>query len=157
MNVLKSSDLPKLPYSEPEGPVKALSLAMKLEDLCVSLGFMSLSAPQVGVPQNLFVYWSNYPEEPKVFSVFIGADYAGTSDRFLSLESCASFPGERFGVMRYSSVDAAGKTVVSEGGKILIRDETRSFSGPVAALIQHEVDHTKGILLNFSGERIFFR
>lgn len=150
-------EIPSPPYSKPESPVKALSLAMKLEDICLKLGLLGLSAPQVGEPQDIFVYWSNYPSEPKVFSALIGCKYSGQGDKFLSLESCATFPGERFAVMRYSSIDVSAEKVSLDEGKVRITNEIREFSGIEAVLIQHESDHLSGILPDKAGERIFAR
>jgi peptide deformylase len=158
MNVVDYSEVPLPPYGEPTSPAKALSLSMKLEDICRRMNLAGLSAPQVGIAQDLFVYWSNYPDNPKVFSVFMGCDYTGNGDKFLSLESCATFPNDRFGVMRYASIKARGRTLKSNEGKIeIVCDDFIDISGPIAAIVQHELDHIKGIGPNLSGERMFFR
>lgn len=155
--IVKPSSIPLAPYLEPSSPTKALSLSMRLEQLCRTLGFLGLSAPQIGSPHDLFVYWSNYPLEPKVFSCVLSGNYLGKGDKFLSLESCATFFGERFGVMRHSCVSLSGKTIKSEEGKILIADYLIEVSGAVAAIVQHECDHIRGISPDVSGERIFIK
>lgn len=158
MNILASGRIPKPPYAHPESPVKALSLAMRLEEACRKLNLVGLSAPQVGVSQDLFVYWSNYPEEPRSFSSLMNCRCVGKGDRFLSVESCATFPGDRFGIIRSSSVDVSGDSIdLNEQGEIRIAPEILEFSGPVAAIVQHEFDHVCGVAPDVSGERLFFR
>jgi len=155
--IVKPSSIPLAPYLEPSSPTKALSLSMRLEQICRALGFLGLSAPQIGLPHDLFVYWSNYPSEPKVFSCVLGGGYLGRGDKFLSLESCATFSGERFGVMRYSSVELSGKTIKSDEGKISISTNSIELSGVLAAIVQHECDHIRGISPEVAGERIFIK
>lgn len=155
---LHPSKVPTPPYSSPEGPSKVISLAMRLEEICRARGLFGISAPQVGVPWKLFVYWSNCPSDPKVFSCIVDCECSGSGEKFLSLESCCTFPGDRFGVMRYSDLECSGKLLSSdEQGKVVMESfEGRVFSGLEAAIIQHEFDHTMGVMPDKSGERLHF-
>lgn len=156
--MLEVSEIPPLPYATPENVVKALSVSMELEDICRGNDFLSLSAPQVGIPWKLFIFWRNYPEKPHVFSCFLDCEYVGVGEKMLSLESCASHGSHRFGVMRYPSIEVSGSSLVSDHeGKMRMDKIHENFSGVLSAVIQHESDHLKGISLDVSGERIFFR
>lgn len=158
LKILEVSEIPSPPYTTPENVVKALSVSMGLEAICRSNDFLSLSAPQVGIPWNLFVFWRNYPEKPHIFSCFVDCECVGIGEKMLSLESCASHGSDRFGVMRHPSIEVSGSSLVSDHeGKMRMDKIHENFSGVLAAVIQHESDHLKGVSLDGSGERIFFR
>jgi peptide deformylase len=134
------------------------SLGMRMESLCVEGGFPGLSAPQVGIGWNFFVCWDNYPSTPASFLYLFDCEYEGSGQRMLSLEGCASFQGRRFGIMRFPSIRLVSKIVsADESGKISISRFERVFSGITAAVVQHEMDHIRGIPPDTAGEEIYTR
>lgn len=156
--ILPSEDVPRPPYSSPESLLKAYSLAMRMEAACRDLDLASLSAPQVGVPWRLFVYWSNYPDFPRQFSYILDCECEGDGEKMLSIEGCGSFPGCRFGIERFVSISVKGRLLsCDERGKIKTSEINGNFSGPISAIIQHEADHMAGVFPDAAGERIYLK
>lgn len=154
MSILGIYEMPKGPYKTPSAPTSAFSECMKMESFCRESGFASVCAPQFGSTSSLFVYWKNYPSEPKIFSYVADCEYEGVGERGLSVESCPSLCGARFAVERYLNISARGKVVSEcEDGRIRFLEFEGVFSGPEAAMIQHEVDHMRGLSID-SGERM---
>lgn len=155
--IIDFDKIPPPPYLPPDSPTKALSTSMSLEDMCKRNGFFGLSAPQVGIPQPIFVYWSNCPQEPRVFSCVLDPSYFGRGEKQLSFEMCPSFPDQRFGVMRHSDITFSARALnVDDNGRIFWDDVEFDASGLKAAILQHETDHITGNSLK-SAERIYFR
>lgn len=158
MNALGIQEMPKGPYPSPMVPVSALSDCMRMESFCRGSGFLSVCAPQLGISSNLFVYWKNYPSEPKIFSYVADCEYEGVGEPMLSVESCPSLPGARFAVRRHTNVMARGRLVSEDrDGRIKFVEFEDVFYGPEAAMIQHEVDHMHGVSIDSSGERVDVR
>lgn len=158
MTVLGTDEIPDGPYPSPKAPVSALSDCMRMESFCCKSGHLSVCAPQFGILSNLFVYWKNYPSDPKVFSYVADCEYDGVGEPLLSVESCASLPGARFAVRRYANIIARGRLLSEDSeGRIKFVKFEEAFGGHEAALIQHEVDHMRGVTIDSLGERIDFR
>ncbi|MEK7129974.1 MAG: peptide deformylase [Patescibacteria group bacterium] len=105
---------------------------------------VGLAAPQVGVPYRIFV---TRPREKDAIRVFINPEIIkrsteqteGVPERENKLEGCLSIPKiwgrvKRAATLTLRYQDEAG--AVHEG----------SFSGFLATIIQHETDHTNGVL-----------
>ena len=158
MKLLAEVDIPRPPYKNPDGLMKAFSVAMKMETICRKENLASLSAPQMGIPWNLFVCWINYPEDPRRFEYFFDCEFEGSGEMMLSIEGCGSFPGERFGIMRFPSVVFKARALrPDDQGKVGSFELNQEFSGPIAAIIQHEMDHLRGICPDAMGDRIHKR
>lgn len=158
MTILGLDEIPVGPYPSPKIPASALSDCMRMESFCRESGFPSVCAPQLGISSNLFVYWKNYPSEPKVFSYVADCEYEGLGELLLSVESCASLPGSRFAVRRYANVAARGRLLSEDGeGRIKFVQFDDVFCGPEAAMIQHESDHMRGLAVDSLGERMDVR
>lgn len=105
-----------------------------------------LAAPQIGESQQIFVYGitgqnPRYPEEkPVPRTVLINPEIIDFSeDTFDSYEGCLSLPRIRGVVSRSSTIKYRAYTPEGE----LIE---RIVSGFEARVVQHEIDHLKGIL-----------
>lgn len=133
--------------------------ARKMEDICIKKNMISLSAVQLGLPVNLFVYWADFPNNNKNFSYFLDCSYVPLDEaKFVSIESCASVVGKdysrRFKINRYESILVRGKKF-NENGKPI--DFESNFSkGLDCAVFQHEIDHFNKILISDIGEEIYF-
>jgi peptide deformylase len=131
--------------------------AQKMEDICIKKNIISLSAIQLGLPINLFVYCSNFPNS-KNFSYFLDCSYNPLDEKkFISIESCASVIGKnytrRFKINRYESIVVRGKKF-DENGK-LVTFESNLYKGLDCAVFQHEIDHFNKILISEIGEEIY--
>ena len=115
----------------------------KLEDLVIAMidtmhtgDGIGLAGPQVGVEKRLFV--CHVPDdEPRVF---INPEIIGTSQELSPYEEgCLSIPGVYSDVIRPKAVTVQAWTLEGRPFKIEVE-------GILARVIQHEIDHLKGIL-----------
>ncbi len=106
-------------------------------------GGVGLAAPQIGKSLNLFVIDSTPMEEDEskgLKGAFINTQIIEESgDSWAFEEGCLSIPGVREDVNRQPEV------------RIKYRDEhfeekEETFTGVIARIIQHEYDHTQGVL-----------
>jgi peptide deformylase len=157
IEIVPKDRIPSTFYETPLGKLTDLYVAAQgMESLCKSLGAAGLSAPQVGLPWNLFVYWSNYPDKNKKFDCLIDCAYSGSGTRSASVEGCLSLSGMRFKLDRYDEVVVTGKRLVCDEDTLRLEGFTKDFSGFSAAIIQHEIDHSVGRerMIDAIGERI---
>lgn len=114
-----------------------------LEDLVVAMidsmhtgDGIGLAGPQVGVEKRLFV--CHIPDdEPRVF---INPEIIGTSQEIFPYEEgCLSIPGVYSEVIRPKAVTVQAWTLQGRPFKL-------EAEGLLARVIQHEIDHLRGIL-----------
>lgn len=97
---------------------------------------IGLAAPQVGLLKSLFVCHVN-GDEPRVF---INPQIIGTSQEMLPYEEgCLSIPGVYGDVIRPAAVTV--QAINAQGKPFKVDAE-----GMLARVIQHELDHLKGVL-----------
>ena len=107
---------------------------------------LSLSAPQVGFDMRLFVVtnpsnWNNPRRKYRQFTTLINPQIVTTSEESIALwESCLSFPDYIALVERPKEVLFRFYDV--KGNELKIRAE-----GAVARILQHEMDHLEGVLM----------
>lgn len=147
-DVLKMGD-PRL--LEPARPVEDFAapalarLIVDMHDTMRALDGAGLAAPQIGVGLQVVMFEVNanprYPEAEAVpFTVLVNPVLTPLSDVLEEgWEGCLSVPGmrglvPRHTALRYQGLDAAGRPI------------DRSVSGFHARVVQHEVDHLRGIL-----------
>ncbi len=115
----------------------------KLEDLAVAMidsmhasDGIGLAGPQVGVEKRIFV--CHVPDdEPRVF---INPDIIGTSQEISPYEEgCLSIPGVYSDVIRPVEITLQAWSLDGKSFKM-------EAEGILARVIQHEMDHLKGIL-----------
>ncbi len=115
----------------------------KLEDLAIAMidsmhasDGIGLAGPQVGVEKRIFV--CHVPDdEPRIF---INPEIIGTSQEISPYEEgCLSIPGVYSEVMRPESITLQAWNLAGRPFKM-------DFSGILARVIQHEMDHLKGVL-----------
>ncbi len=106
---------------------------------------VGLAAPQVGIPLQLFLIKPTRKAKPQTFinpfikkTVFI-KDSLQKKTKKTHLEGCLSIP------KIWSHVERA-KKILLEYQTIDEQKKTEWFSGFEAIIIQHEIDHLKGIL-----------
>lgn len=128
-----------------------------MQNLCVSLDGIGLSAVQVGIPWNFFVI-----NNEKEGGFFLNCTYNGIGEKDQdSIEGCLSLRNEqgelrRFSVKRYKKIQVKGqKLVVQQGDPQFILEEfDREYDGLFSVVFQHEIDHAFGILIEDIGEEI---
>ncbi|MFW5712966.1 MAG: peptide deformylase [Spirochaetota bacterium] len=97
---------------------------------------VGLAAPQLGLLKSLFVCHVN-GDQPRVF---INPQIIGTSQEMLPYEEgCLSIPGVYGDVIRPATITVQA---INERGKPFKVDA----EGMLARVIQHEMDHLKGVL-----------
>lgn len=115
----------------------------KLEDLAVAMidsmhgnDGIGLAGPQVGVEKRIFV--CHVPDdEPRIF---INPDIIGTSQEISPYEEgCLSIPGIYSEVIRPRAITLQAWNLAGKPFKMEVE-------GILARVIQHEMDHLKGIL-----------
>ena len=97
---------------------------------------IGLAGPQVGVEKRLFV--CHVPDdEPRVF---INPDIIGTSQELSPYEEgCLSIPGVYSEIIRPNSITVQAWNLEGKPFRMEV-------SGILARVIQHEMDHLKGVL-----------
>ncbi|MBL1320327.1 MAG: peptide deformylase [Methylophaga sp.] len=114
-----------------------------LLDFVVSRQGAGIAAPQVGLSERFFIMASKpnerYPNAPNMEPiVIINPEIISHSDNLVEdWEGCLSIPGIRGLVPRYSSVTV--KYLSRSGEEIKTR-----YSGFIARIFQHEIDHLNG-------------
>lgn len=111
-------------------------------DLAPGVG---LAAPQVGVPQRIYVYSyvddDDRPWRGEIINpvLWMTPPEPGSPDPDEESEGCLSFPGERFPLRRSDRVLVTGIDLAGEPVRIEV-------DGWRARIMQHEFDHLDGIL-----------
>ncbi len=146
--VLKMGDPRLLAPAQPVedfGSPELAQLIVDMHDTMRALNGAGLAAPQIGVGLQVVIFEvaanRRYPEAGNVpFTVLINPVLTPLSEVMEEgWEGCLSVPGMRGRVprhadLRYQGFDAAGTPI------------DRSVSGFHARVVQHEVDHLRGIL-----------
>ncbi|HBU30505.1 MAG: peptide deformylase [Thiobacillus sp. GWE1_62_9] len=146
--VLKMGDPRLLEPARPVEDFASLELAqliVDMHDTMRSLNGAGLAAPQIGVGLQVVIFGVDlnprYPDAESVpFTVLINPVLTPLSDVMEEgWEGCLSVPGmrglvPRHTALRYQGFDAAGQPI------------DRSVSDFHARVVQHEVDHLRGIL-----------
>ncbi len=125
-------------------PTNAIKDFDDWEQVCeIMIGIMrkndgiGLAAPQVGLPFRLFVTDST-PKMP----FYLNPEVLETGQKTqLGMEGCLSLPKELFNVNRFTKVKVKWQTLT---GKTC----TQTYEGYPARVIQHEIDHLDGKLIN---------
>ncbi len=147
-DVLKMGDprlmTPALPVEDFVSPELA-QLIVDMHDTMRALNGAGLAAPQIGVGLQVVIFEVSanprYPDVENVpFTVLINPALTPLSDAMEEgWEGCLSVPGmrglvPRHTALRYQGFDATGQAI------------DRSVSDFHARVVQHEVDHLRGIL-----------
>jgi peptide deformylase len=138
---------------EPDDPRLETILA-DLEDTMVAADGVGLAAPQINEAIKMFMVDTRqiydrmneenraayFPEEKGVRDIFINARITHKSaDTCIDKEGCLSIPSI------FEEIERS-RSVVIEYQNRFFQKQTREFSGLTARAIQHEIDHTRGIL-----------
>lgn len=101
---------------------------------------VGLAAPQIGVSKNIFALKN--PDSGKI-TVYRNPKITYASlTREEDIEGCLSLPKEYYKVKRSTEI------------KLKHDKGEETFSGDLARVVQHEIDHLRGILISDIGEKI---
>jgi peptide deformylase len=132
-----------------------IKLAINMQILCSVKNGYGLSAVQCGLPIKLFV--SNYGTSN--FRTFIDCEYEGHGEKDDSLEGCLSLKTldekiKRFMVKRYNKISLSGYELYPNALHEKYSKINEDFSGVSSVVMQHEIDHHNGILINEIGTEV---
>jgi len=156
LDIVDHLEIPFKQYFQifPDDSVLAFNLSQKLISICERMNGLSLSASQVGIPYNLFVY--KYDTE---FKTMIDCVYHPLSEeKSDSVEGCLSFKKNNFyryfKVKRYSKIQIIGKILDISCESPSISDYDQIYTNNrFGSIFQHEIDHSSNITIQ-SGKEI---
>jgi peptide deformylase len=124
--------------SEIDGEVEKLIQDMK--ETMYTAGGVGLAACQVGIPRRVIVLDVSPIDPEKSFFALINPEIVSEEGEIDHEEGCLSVPDCLEKIMRKEKVCVRGLS--SQGMEIEIKGE-----GILAIALQHEIDHTNGILI----------
>ncbi len=101
---------------------------------------IGLAATQIGEPYQIFVSDLSDPDEPSKLITFINPEITSQAGKSELFEGCLSFPGISERVVRAETI---GIRAMDQDGQLF----HLTFTGLMAILCQHEMDHLSGTLL----------
>jgi len=99
---------------------------------------IGLAAPQVGVLKKLIVVESDFKNQ-RVLALVNPKIIKKSKEKTIDREGCLSFPGIYLDIKRSKEITVKAKNI--EGKKLIIKAE-----GLIARVLQHEIDHLKGVV-----------
>lgn len=140
--ILRKKSHPIIDNNEAESLIKKLKETVINKESAVA--GVGLAAVQIGIPKKVFIAYS---KASRKFLSFINPEIiwyskrktSGVPDSKNKYEGCLSLPGKWGQVFRYKKIKIVYQTQAGQKA-------TRSFSGQIATIIQHEYDHLNGIL-----------
>lgn len=163
--LVKIDDIPKAEEVLMDSPVSVLKVCQDMEKICKEEDGIGLSAVQIGVPWKLFIIRNDgrFPDiyGTQRYSYFVNCDYEATDvQQIVSLEGCLSVRSEDgrlrlFQVKRHKNIRLYGYLLnINKSVNFEAVDCKVSFEQQ-CVVIQHEIDHQKGVLISDHGKEIF--
>lgn len=154
LQIVPVADIPKGEPVPLNDLMKVYKTCQAMERLCIEEHGIGLSAVQVGIPWNLFI-WN---DKEGGFRYFINCEYEGQGDKQNSIEGCLSLKRpngkfRQFEVQRFDVVKMTGKELLYENELKLV-DVDATLNDIYAVVAQHEIDHQNGILISDIGQEI---
>lgn len=116
------------------------NLVSKMIDTMIENNGVGLAAPQVGISKRIIVALNQ--EDNQKAMVFINPEIVWTSDETIELEEgCLSMPGQLCSISRPRDVIIKFRDLKGKPHRVL-------FGGFNSRIIQHEIDHLNGVLMN---------
>ena len=111
-----------------------IEIISKMHKTMISLSGVGISAPQIGINKNIIVFYNACMVNPII--------YHKTDSTDIQSEGCLSLPGRFYDVKRSKGIRVEW---VDPFTRELMQQH---FSGFTARIIQHEIDHIYGKLIN---------
>jgi len=116
-----------------------------LDHLNSDMKAVALAAPQIGLDICIFAVRAG--TTPSLSGVYINPEITWSSDKFtVELEACRSLP------KAYALVNRP-KSVKMRYIDIRGNEHERTYHGHAARIVQHEIDHLNGIMIDTKQER----
>lgn len=122
-------------------------LTAKMLDTMYAARGCGLAAPQIGKSIQLIVVDCSNDENTPFTGVMINPKITNKEGSQSSLEGCLSLPNRWFKLERANKITVEYIDIIGDT-KII------DLEGPVAAVIQHEINHLEGKLLDQIGEQV---
>ena len=153
MNIVPVSEIPMPPSIEEvefKNPIGLYKICKDMEVLCDKSNGIGLSAVQVGLPLKLFVV--KFKDH---YEYLLNCEYTSVdkSELVESIEGCLSLPGRFFVVKRYPAVCVSGWRLSSN---CEIQPHKADYNGLYAVVMQHEIDHHRGVMIDSIGKEYLF-
>ncbi len=157
MKIVPVEDIPKEMADVPLDNLNEIYITgKKMEAICLENNGIGISAAQVGIPWNFFIYCVY----KKDFRYMVNCKYEPlTEEKFSGIEGCLSIldsngSPRRFKVLRHKKIKVSGYEIVSDE-KLNLEKFERTFTPSLESiLIQHEIDHQEGVLISDIGEEV---
>lgn len=155
LQIVEPRLIPKGQDCSGEDLVDLLKLGLLMQELCVKQKGIGLSAVQVGLPLDFFIV--SFPSQ---YRYFLNCKYEPLNDsKEKSLEACLSLRNltgdlRFFEVQRHSSISVKGKELISEP-ELAVVDFESIPDESVKIVFQHEIDHSRQILISQIGKEVF--
>ena len=129
-----------------------LETAQEMIKLCAAKGGSGLSAPQVGIYVNMFVWIIN----DRDFQIVINPKfYPSGKKKTKTIEGCLSYPGQEYYMERCKYIRAVFYTpslVYMPSETVVLKKITKEFRPPLSIIFQHEIYHLRGKTVAVVGE-----
>jgi len=155
LQIVPVNEIPKALDVPLDNLMDIFRLCNKMEVICDKNDGIGLSAVQIGIPWKLFIIKKN-----RHFEYYVNCEYEGSGDKIKSLEGCLSLRNEkkefrRFEVERFQTVKIKGKQLIVSGmPSLVLQDVDRVEKDLYAVVFQHEIDHSRDILISTIGREI---
>jgi len=157
LSIVPVDEIPKGEEVPLEDLLDIFRHAVSMQNLCLQLDGIGLSAVQVGISWNLFVV-----NDEKEGGIFLNCSYEGIGEKDQdSIEGCLSLKSpngklRRFSVKRYNKVRVKGKKLLVQRGdpQFVLQEIDKEYVGLFSVVFQHEIDHALGILISDSGAEV---
>lgn len=154
IKIVSIEDIPRKMENTPTNLVEIYRVCRFMEALCERSSGIGLAAPQIGLPWRLYIV----KQEDGHYDFFVDADYIAVNDQtVLSTEGCLSLKNQDgtsrlFVVERSQKIRLIGKQLINEQE---LKDVDIELVGLYAIVHQHEIDHTKGLLISDIGKETY--
>ncbi len=101
---------------------------------------IGLAANQIGLDLNLMVIDVSHADETDEVLILVNSSIVDSEGESIEEEGCLSLPNIRFDVKRPESITLKYQTIDGI-------EQTETFDGLTARVIQHEIDHLNGVLI----------
>ena len=133
--------------------IEIAKLSLLMQNICLNENGVGLSAVQIGIPFKIFIA-KDYSKSNQFFT-FVDCEYEGLGEKIPSIEGCLSIKNKinktrTFKLQRFKSILAKGYFFNLEGNLELIPFE-KEYDGYFSSILQHEIDHHRGILISDIG------
>lgn len=156
--IIPVSEIPEAHDAPLENPMVLYKHFLQMDDVCQAEDGLGISAVQVGIPWCMFsVNWDGK------YRHFVNCSYEPLVDprqrSLQTFEGCLSLRGlngelRQFLVDRYPSIVVGGFELISEYDLELKRISLELTNDIYTIVFQHEIDHSKGILISDLGREM---